>query len=380
MPLPLVRYPLDPTGVNPDNAIAGEIHTLNIRRIRAVAPTYGPFFTQSLLVYDRADNRQLIRGTDYQCVELLQEATLRFGKEISEIILILDPTVSNEVIIYYQTLGGMFQNNAAGIVNMYETAMMDHRPVDWVNVLNKPYEYPPSLHNHLLTDLYGFDVLVVALERIRNAILLSDVPAFESLITYVDTSVQSVADKALDVVSEEEITNSTSVNKVVTFERLLFALDKLNFNGITLWQEIAGNRIPLDSGLVVNNGDSLILQVSSTNILDTTSLYWSIEHVSTQDVDFGLLSGIINIAGNRGRFIIPIAPSFLNEYSEKFKVTIRKNGISGPVLLSTSEITIRGNIAPESDNPIIMDYLLACCLYNPSIDINPQSLFLVEDN
>lgn len=190
----LVRYPLDPTGINPDNLIIGEVRQLTLAQVRATAPIYGPFFTDSVVLHDNISNRPLVRGTDYLCADLLQEATLRYGKEIAQIILIINPDVNNEIRMNYQVLGGLYQNNAQAIADMYQSVMTDDRPVDWTNVLNKPPTFPPTLHNHFLQDIYGFESVVVALERIRNAIVLSDVPAFEAFLAYVKQKLQEMLD------------------------------------------------------------------------------------------------------------------------------------------------------------------------------------------
>lgn len=359
MTLPLIRYALDPTGVNPDNLVVGETHTLSTTQVRAVAPTYGAFYTESLQVWDNTNNRLLVRGIDYQCVELLQEATLRYGKEISLLVLILNQTVSSVVRLNYQTLGGLYQNNASGIVDMYNALIIDNRPVDWVNVLNKPLEFPPPLHNHLLQDVYGFESVVVALERVRNAIVLSDVPAFEDLIDWVKR--RSVA-----IVSEAEIDAGLPVAKMMTLERLMYALDKFNFNAITITPTIS----------TVVNGTNVQFSLSTTKLVDNTVLYWSIEHGSTTDNDFNALSGPINVLGNRAQFSIPIASASVVDPQETFNVIIRKNSPTGPELARTSTITIQAAAVGVN----IMDYFVTCCLFNPAVKINPTSMFIMRKN
>lgn len=357
MPLPIVRYPLDPTGTNPDNRVHGEVHNLNARQIRAVVPQFGPFYAESMIVTDDTTNVLLVRGEDYQIVELLQEATVKFGKEISCLVLITNQAVSSVVRISYQVLGGLYQNDASAIINMYETYMMDNRTVDWLNVMNKPLQYPPALHNHLLQDLWGFEPVVVALERIRNAIQLSDVPAFEALIAWVKARTA--------VVTEQEILDGTSSNKLMTFERLLFALDKLNFNGITI-TPTSGN---LDQGQVINVG------LSTTNLPDNTVLYWTIEHVNTINNDFGGVSGIVNIVGNRGQFNISIANNIQTEEAEQFRIAIRKNGIDGYILATTSLFTIGAHVGYDYER-----MLMNCCAYNPEIPLEPVSFFYLDSN
>lgn len=189
---PTTRFAYDKTGVNPDNLVMSEVHTLSTNQVRACAPTYGAFFTESLQVYDHSTDRLLQYGTQYRVVELLQDATIRLGKEVCLLILIMDTNVSSQIRINYQALGGMYQNDASGILSMYETIAKDNRTVDWINVLNKPLDYPPTLHNHLFEDIYGFEPLVDAIERLRNAIIMGNVPAFEGMIDWVSQQLNNL--------------------------------------------------------------------------------------------------------------------------------------------------------------------------------------------
>lgn len=355
MPLPIIRYPLDPTGVNPDNRVNGEVHSLSTNHIRAIAPQFGPVYAESLIVYDDTTNRLLVRGEDYQCVELLQEATAKFGKEIIALILILDETVSSVVRISYQVLGGLYQNDSSAVINMWETYLLDNRTVDWVNVLNKPLQYPPTLHNHLLQDIWGFEPVVVALERIRNSIVLSDVPAFEALIAWVKSRTA--------VVTEQEIIDGTPSDKLLTWNRLQFALDKLNFNAITITPTL-GN---------LQQGDNVFFQLSTTQLPDNTVLYWTIEHINTNDVDFNGVSGIVNIVGNRGQFNVSLRVNSQAEATEAFKVAIRKNGIDGYILATTSVFSIGGHLGFSYE-----EMMINCCAFNPEIPIDATSFYFLD--
>lgn len=174
------RFELDITGLNPSNLIIDEPHVLSSRDVRSVSPLYGPYFNESVVVKDGAT--VLVKDIDYQLTELHQEATLKYGKEISTVILIINPSVSSNVTITYQTLGGHYINDGAIIANLYESVINDNRPVNWNNVFNKPSFYPPTLHRHLLEDVYGFEAVVDALERIRNAITLGQLDLVLALI------------------------------------------------------------------------------------------------------------------------------------------------------------------------------------------------------
>lgn len=350
---PLFRYPLDPTGVNPNNAVFGEVKALAQVQIRALSPTYGPFFTESVKIYDHVTNRELVKGDEYKFVEVLQDATMKFGKEIAQLILITNTDVGSEVRVNYQVLGGLYQKTTEGLVNLYNAFMADDRPVDWANVLNKPYEYPPTLHRHLLEDIYGFEPVIVALERIRNAITLSDVPAFEALIAWIRNN----------VVSEQEINIGEANQKYVTFERLLYSLKNLNYNAITL----------TPSKTYLSAGDILYVDLSSTNFEEDTVLYWTIDHDNTEASNFGTTTGIVNVSSNRGKMLVNILNNSDPNRDGNFKIQFRRDGINGQVLAKTGWL----KISRRSGAYAMSDYFNACCLYNPMIQVNPYSVYIL---
>lgn len=164
------KLDLDITGTNPDNRIVDEPHTLTGTGNRAISVNYGPFFAESVIV--RSSGDVLERGKDYQIVELHQEATMKYGKEISSVILIINPQIPPQVTVTYQALGGHYAYSDYAIANLYQSVINDNRPVAWENIFNKPDAYPPTLHRHLLEDLYGFEPVVDILERIRNVLTI----------------------------------------------------------------------------------------------------------------------------------------------------------------------------------------------------------------
>lgn len=160
----------DLTGTNPDNLIENEPHVLSNKSIRSISPKLGPFFGEGVVIMDGGVALQ--RGVDYQLVELHQETTLLTGREIYSVILIISPHVSTEVTVTYQALGGLYSLTGSNtvIANLYESIRNDNRPVDWKQVFNKPSEFNPTNHRHLLEDLYGFEPVVDYLERIKRTI------------------------------------------------------------------------------------------------------------------------------------------------------------------------------------------------------------------
>jgi hypothetical protein len=186
MTLPLLRYPLDITGTNPDNFVANEDHVLINRPSRALAPTYGAYFSDTLVVVDKATQKTLKRGLDYLCTELIQVATEQTGKEVCYLIIIVNTTISSTVTVSYQAIGGAYTRSADAILSMLDLIHRDDRPVNWPDIVDRPDVFTPAPHLHDIGDAYGFEYIIASLERVRNAILLSDTPAYDRILTWMD--------------------------------------------------------------------------------------------------------------------------------------------------------------------------------------------------
>lgn len=184
--IPLViRLPLDPDGTSPDNKIVGEPHTLSGRRIRAFATHSGAFFTESMSVIDATTGVPL-RKDQYYAAEMYQFPSNRYGKEICAIVIVTDPTVSNSILANYQALGAEYSTSQQAIIQQIERLQLDTRPVAWKDIIGKPAGFIPSAHLHDAGDIYGFEYLVFAIDRIRDAIILGDVASHDAIYAYID--------------------------------------------------------------------------------------------------------------------------------------------------------------------------------------------------
>jgi hypothetical protein len=97
--------------------------------------------------------------------------------------------------------------------------------------------------------------------------------------------------------------------------------------------------------LNVNEGSSLIIDVSGTNIPDDT-YFWTVE---TNAGDFGTSSGEVEITNNAGSFTVTPDADATTEGSETFTVSLRSVSITGTVLATTdNDITINDtSLDPE---------------------------------
>lgn len=227
--MPLIRYPEDLTGVNPDNRILNEIHTISpytsSKPRRVIIPNFRPFFTDTtyLKVYDLGSSTPLIplvKDADYKCVELSEEASLAAGKEVCQSIIIENINVSTNVSISYQTVGGLYTNDTSNLVSLLNTGLNDTRPVHWENLLGKPFEFEPLPHPHHLNDVVGYAPLIVALERLQVAITLSNSPAFENLVKYLNDR--------LDKHTHPDLIQLIEENSGISMARLYYMTSTIN--------------------------------------------------------------------------------------------------------------------------------------------------------
>ena len=190
----VTRYPLDPTGVSPNNKVEGEEHTLLARPIRAIAPSYGAFFTESLVVYEKNNPTPLVPNVDYYSAELYEVPTAKYGKEICSVIVITNSNVGSDIVIEYQALGGPWSYSQQAIIQMINNLDLDDRPVTWGDIIGKPTEFNPAHHLHDAGDVYGFEYIVAELERIYQAIIIGDSKSHDLIYAYIDSKDQEIYD------------------------------------------------------------------------------------------------------------------------------------------------------------------------------------------
>lgn len=179
------RYPLDKTGTHPDNLVVDEYHSLANLTAKCIAPTYGNFYTQGVIIKDHATKRVLRHGVDYMFGEIQDILSERYAKEICAYIVIVAPNVT-AVDLTYQALGGEYSYSMGSLIDMLESLQLDERPVKWGSITDKPVDFEPHSHWHKSSDLYGMEYVVHSIERLRNAVLMGDVASHDEIYRYID--------------------------------------------------------------------------------------------------------------------------------------------------------------------------------------------------
>lgn len=315
MPLPVVRYPEDLTGTNPNNLVVREEHTLSAQPVRVIIPHHGPFFADSTLhVYDDSTNTELTRGVHFKVVEILTDlGFMAGGKEVAQVILITDAGVSSSTSVTYQSVGGNYQFSAQNIMTLLEAVLNDNREVLWENIRGLPFEYPPSMHAHLATDLYRLNALVVSLERIYQGITLSNLPQFEALISWCKTEISAI--------------QSAIETHVIDAEAHPHLLESALIS-----------MAPASGKLIQNETTSFVL--STPNLAEGVGLHVRASILSTE-----IHAASLNVADSKVSFAF--ASSTLGDLT----ITVRRNSSTGPILAKYNGFEVVANTAAASILP-----------------------------
>jgi subtilisin family serine protease len=86
----------------------------------------------------------------------------------------------------------------------------------------------------------------------------------------------------------------------------------------------------------VNEGSALVFNVTTTNVSDATTLYWSVTNAG----DFGTSTGSFTITSNAGTFSVTPTADATTEGAETFTASVRTGSVSGTIVATSSTVTI----------------------------------------
>jgi hypothetical protein len=332
MPFNVPVLDLDITGTNLNNRIVDEPHTLSNRPTRSIATNYGPFFAESIIVKDGAT--VLARGIDFQIVELHQEATLKYGKEISSVILIINQNVSSNVTVTYQALGGHYTYSDVAIANMYQSVINDTSPVPWDSIFNKPTEFNPTIHRHLLDDVYGFEPVVDYLERIKRAITLGQTSIVLELVNSL-----------LSKFKCKQLPKVLPSNKLLQYDALLFFLSRRKILN-DIWVDLVN--------CTWLKGGSYIVEVDTSGYPINTTLYWEFYKPDLSITLFSTKNGTIKTNGGIQTFTVYV-PSEDNIIEDPIYIGIKENPLDEDYKAVTYVINIEEHNSTDVYAPILVN-------------------------
>jgi hypothetical protein len=87
-------------------------------------------------------------------------------------------------------------------------------------------------------------------------------------------------------------------------------------------------------------GASGIFDVVTTNVVNNTTLYWTLNLTTSASNDFFNTSGPFTIDSNSGSFLVSVLSDSLTETTESFSVSIRTDSTSGPIVATSTSVNV----------------------------------------
>lgn len=157
------RYPLDLTGNHPDNRVMAEVHTINPQE-RIFNVMAGAFYTASVQITYLGE--QLTAHEDFRFHRVVEDAIRQSGKDVAMLIEITDKSVSGDIEVRYQAVGGEFQNIHESLVDMLENYKHDARGTFYKDIIEKPRFFEPVRHLTSIYDIYGLNPITGPLNEL----------------------------------------------------------------------------------------------------------------------------------------------------------------------------------------------------------------------
>lgn len=212
-------FPFDPTGRLNSNRIQNEPHTvtaINGVDHNYLVPVNAPFFNESVTVINATTGVALTENEDFYFGYSFAQATEQTGKAISGAIVFIDPTLTGQFYLNYQTLGGEYVDEETRAIEDGLDALDRLLNPDWSDLVNVPAVFPPTPHMLRLDEVVGVAEIIARLDEIEIA--LRDNPRRITMADIVDIE-ESYTGPLLNSLGEiaqtiEQITQASAIHYV----------------------------------------------------------------------------------------------------------------------------------------------------------------------
>ena len=93
-------------------------------------------------------------------------------------------------------------------------------------------------------------------------------------------------------------------------------------------------------------GSAFTFNLTTTNVTDSTTLYWTIENVTTADADFSSTSGSFTVTSNSASFTVTPVDDSNVDTGELFYVRVRTVSTSGSVVADSAQVQVIDPVDP----------------------------------
>ena len=116
-----------------------------------------------------------------------------------------------------------------------------------------------------------------------------------------------------------------------------------SFNKTVGWGAISQSAQPVTfatTPATITEDTSGTYIVNTVGLVNGTTLYWTINHITTNDAQFSSVSGSFSISSNSGTFSVSPISNWMTTPSTTFTVSIRTGSVSGPISITSSTTTV----------------------------------------
>ena len=225
MSLFVQRYQRDPTGVDPANRVENELHTLPTT-VKLIDPAYGYFYADSVEIFS-LNTQTSIPSDQYTFTEYFEKESFETGKKIYGSILLLDDTLTGDILLTYQALGGINSKSTQNVLDVYYDRLQELEVVDYSALEDKPTKFKPTTrHYHPSTIIYDIGKAAKQLDGIKEALLVGSLPSVKAVMDYIDKIIASIEQSSL-VYLDSELPRTLAKFKS-QFTKQFFNLDKVS--------------------------------------------------------------------------------------------------------------------------------------------------------
>lgn len=244
------RYPLDLTGNHPDNRVMAEVHSITPQE-RIFNVMAGAFYTESVQITYLGE--QLTAHEDFRFHRVVEDAIRQSGKDVAMLIEIMDKSVSGDIEVRYQAVGGEFQNIHESLVDMLENYKHDARGTFYKDIIEKPRFFEPVRHLTSIYDIYGLNPIAGPLNELVSIARHRATKENSSLLIRLHRIEQMIHDADLGNLDLSGITNLRNelnqVKKQVAAADITALTQSFNALKSALESQISGLTEKVDAAL-----------------------------------------------------------------------------------------------------------------------------------
>lgn len=274
---PCIEIEADFSGSDPDHLQVGEVRYFNNEdSTRVFMLESGPFYKDSLKLFDVTTGIELKAGKDYVTSILDKVACLKSGQDVCGLVEVINYDLTG-VVATYQFVGGI---HASGVYILQHLMEMypegKHVYTDYTDILNRPDKFDASYHRHHIRQLFNSDQLLVWLERIRAGVNFSNLAGLNLLYDALESRIDVVI---TNLNTAKASTNDTAAQMAemlkVQDNEYIFTDDPSD----PAVKRLYGKWVPVTGVILKDAGDSAIvgagnkMQLGSEQIIRNTYLF-----------------------------------------------------------------------------------------------------------